>query len=91
MKDNDGLFLENRIFAVNPISKNEWIERIKTEEENDSAISFAITQIKDSKVITNGRFKRFKLMHLDNGIVMRGKLVVLPNNLRYEATSEFHK
>ena len=29
-------------------------------------------------------------MHLDNGILMRGKQVVLPNNLRYEVTREFH-
>ena len=44
-------------------------------------MSFAINQIKNSKGITNGRFKRFKLMHLDNGILMRGKQVVLPNSL----------
>ena len=83
-------FLENGIFAVNPIPMNEWIERIKTEQENNSAISFAINQIKNSKVITNGQFKRIMLMHLDNGILMRGKQVVLPNSLRYEVTREFH-
>ena len=53
---NDEHFLENRICAVNPIPKNEWIERIKTEQENDSAISFAINHIKNSKGITNGQF-----------------------------------
>ena len=56
IQDNEH-FLENRIFAVNAILKNEWIKRIKTEQEIDSAISFAINQIKNSKVITNGRFK----------------------------------
>ena len=29
-------------------------------------------------------------MHLDNGILMRGRQVVLPNSLRYEVTWKFH-
>ena len=29
-------------------------------------------------------------MHLDNGILMRGRQIVLPNSLRYEVTREFH-
>ena len=71
---DDEHFLENRIFAVNPILKNDGLNELRQSKK-------MINQIKNSKGITNGRFKRFKLMHLDNGILMRGKQVVLPNSL----------
>ena len=88
---NDEQFFENRIFAVNCESNEVWLSRVHDMQLDDPAIRLARQQLHTNNEIREGRYKRFKLMHVDKGILMRGRQVVVPNNLRYEITKECHE
>ena len=88
---NDEQFFENRIFAVNCESNEMWLSRVHDMQLDDPAIRLARQQLHTNNEIREGRYKRFKLMHVDKGILMRGRQVVVPNNLRYEITKACHE
>ena len=79
--NNDDDHFESRILAVDVISNDEWNERIRVAQKDDEAIRFAIEQLQQNHEVRMGRFKRYKNVHLEKGILMQG---VVPVTLRFE-------
>ena len=67
------------------------MERIRKERSADEAIRFGLQQLTDKGVVREGRFKRYKRVHLDNRILMRGNQIIFPNTLRSEVADTVHK
>ena len=87
---DDEKCFENRIFAVKGKDNGSWLERMWDMQNDNPAVKLAMQQLQSGNRIGEGRYKGFKLMHIDSRILMRVKQMVVPNNLRFEITNEFH-
>ena len=89
---NDEPYLENHIFTLKVEPTNEeWMERIRKEQSTDEAIWLGLQQLTDKGEIREGRFNHYKIVHLDNGILIRGNHIICPNTLRFEVVNTVHK
>ena len=89
---NNEPYLENHIFTLKFEPRNEeWMEIIRKEQSADEAIRFGLQQLTDKGETCDGRFKRYKRVHLDNRILMRRNRIIFPNMLRFEVVDTVHK
>ena len=89
--NNDDDHFESRILAVDVISNDEWNERIRVAQKDDKAKRFAVEQLQENHEVRMGRFKRYKNVHLEKGILMQGKQIVGPMTLHFEIVAANHK
>ena len=73
--NNDETYFEDRIFAVDIVSNEDWLERVRNAQGEYPAISFALEQLAEKHEIRLGRFKRQRNIHSQKGILMRGKQI----------------
>ena len=86
---NEEEHFENRIFAVK--TPDPWLQRVAEAQEDDEAIKNAIQQLQSQQKVNTGRFKRMRNLHIEKGILMQGKRIVVPLSLRYEIVEDCHK
>ena len=60
------------------------VEKLKSEQVFDDAIAFAINQLKESKDIYKGLYKRFNRMHTKDNMPIKGEQIVIPASMRFE-------
>ena len=77
-------------FAVDVVSNEEWLERVRNAQGEDPRTSLALEQWAEKHGILLGRFKHQRNIHLQKDILMRGKQIVLPIALRYEVVEAYH-
>jgi hypothetical protein len=67
-----------------------FIERLKAEQIQDIAIRNAVGQISRSGKCTDGKFKSFDRMAVDDGLLVRGRRIVVPVSMQRDVIRQIH-
>ena len=66
-------------------------EELRREQAADSAIATAIAQIRKNGCVSHGRFRKFGGMRLEEGILCRGRRIVLPISMSSQVIQTLHE
>ncbi len=89
-KTDDYDSLDDMIFTVKIASMNDWKELLRLEQQKDPSINIAREQLEQNNNISLGRFKKYKQLCLQDGLVTKSGRIIVPASLRYQVTKDFH-
>ena len=73
------------------LQSSSFREELRREQAADSAIATAIAQIRKNGCVSHGRFRKFGGMRLEEGILCRGRRVVLPISMSSQVMQTLHE
>ena len=92
--DNDQAgFFEDHKYIVewkDVTSINEWKELLLQEQTQDKSINIAKEQIEKEGKVRLGRYKNYKQLFLQDGLVVKSGRILVPNSLKYQIVREYH-
>ena len=63
---------------------------MKYDQKDDPVVSDAIKQLKESNGVSRGQFKNQLGMNLQDGLLCRGRKIVVPTSMRQEVMTLVH-
>ena len=90
--DNDEAgFFEDHIYEWKDVrSINEWKELLVQEQTQDKSINIAKEQIEKEGKVRLGRYKNYKQLFLQDGLVVKSGRILVPNSLKYQIGRDYH-
>ena len=86
--------LEDGIFYVKKTANNlppDWNDLLRREQRREASINIAIEQLEEKNNISLGRFKYYKQLAMQDGLLTKSGRILVPSCLRYQITKkDFH-
>lgn len=82
--------LEENVYVVKIASMEDWKELLKKEQRNDKSINIAREQLEQQNNVLLGRYKNYKQLFIQDGLMTKSGRIIVPSSLRYQVTKDFH-
>ena len=85
--------LENGIFYVKnqPADiPSDWHDLLIKEQRREPSINIAIEQLEKNNNISQGRFKYYHQLSMQNDLLTKSGRIIVPSSLRYQITKDYH-
>ena len=76
--------LESHMYGVNVVDikgAEEWKKLLRKEQLNDPTIQIAVKQLEENNSLKTGRFKNYRQLFMQDGLMVKAGRIVVPNNL----------
>ena len=91
--DSDDI-LEHGIFYVKNQRTDippDWHDLLMNEQRKEPSINIAIEQLEKDNNISQGRYKYYHQLSMQNNLLTKSGRIVVPSSLRYQITKDYHK
>lgn len=87
--NDDEEHFERHVYRVS--GDENLLQRLRDEQRRDPAVSLALSQMNKDGQVDQGRFKKYRGLHTDEGLLMKQGKVVVPRALQREIAEREHK